>query len=347
MNMKNFLITLFAAAALLTVYLGWTYLRDNKLGNFKGKAELFVYPDTTPEGVISQIEEQTEIIHPKALRKVFRKKRVAEFITPGHYLVNEGTPSVALARMLNNGWEVPVTLTLSGTLRKRSDLVNKISSQMMISAEELDAAFQDSELLAKYGYTPQNLFSLFIPDSYSIYWSASVDDILACQKKANDAFWTEENLKKAKAQGLTPAQVSILASIVKGESNFEPEHPKIAGVYMNRLRKGMLLQADPTIAFCFDYSVDRILFKHLEVDSPYNTYKHRGLPPGPICVPTKSCLNAVLNPDIAGGNIFFCANSDFSGTHVFASTLAEHNRNARAFQTELTRRRRAKAAASK
>ncbi|MCQ2178016.1 MAG: endolytic transglycosylase MltG [Bacteroidales bacterium] len=345
--MKRLILAVFAAMALCVAYFGWTYLRDNKLGNFEGKADIYVYPGTDPEAVISQIEEQTVITRPRALRKVFRKKRVSEFITPGHYAINAETPSVSLARMLNNGWETPVTLTLSGTLRKRSDLVNKISAQMMVSAEELDAALQDTALLAKYGYTPRDLFSLFIPDSYSIFWSASVDDILACQKKANDAFWTEENVKKAAAQGLTPAEASILASIVKGESNYEPEHPKIAGVYLNRLHRGMLLQADPTVAYCFDYSLDRILFKHLEVDSPYNTYKHRGLPPGPICVPTKSCLNAVLNPDTAEGNIFFCANSDFSGTHVFASTLAEHNRNARAFQTELTRRRRAKTSSSR
>ena len=147
---------------------------------------------------------------------------------------------------------------------------------------------------------------------------------------------------KAKALRLTRQQASVLASIVKAESNNEAEMPKIAGVYLNRLKIGMPLQADPTIAFCYDYQLSRILLKHLEVDSAYNTYTHTGLPPGPICVPTRAALEAVLNPDFGGtwgaGNLYFCANSDFSGTHVFAKTLAEHNRNAAAFQAELTRR---------
>jgi len=135
-----------------------------------------------------------------------------------------------------------------------------------------------------------------------------------------------------------------LASIVTAESNNEAEMPKIAGVYMNRLKIGMPLQADPTIAFCYDYQLNRILLKHLEVDSSYNTYKHTGLPPGPICVPTRSAMEAVLHPDFGGtwgaGNLYFCANPDFSGTHVFAKTLSEHNRNAQAFQAELNRRSR-------
>lgn len=141
---------------------------------------------------------------------------------------------------------------------------------------------------------------------------------------------------------MTRIEVAVLASIVNGETNNEAEMPLIAGVYLNRLKSGWPLQADPTVAFCFDYSLGRILNKHLSVDSPYNTYKHTGLPPGPICVPTKAALDAVLNPDFGGergrGNMFFCASVAFDGTHVFARTLSEHNRNAEAFRRELTRR---------
>ena len=177
-----------------------------------------------------------------------------------------------------------------------------------------------------------------------MYWTDSVDEIFARQKKAWDAFWTADNDAKARALNLTRQQVSTLASIVKGESNHEPEMPRIAGVYLNRLKVGMPLQADPTIAFCYDYQLNRILNRHLSVDSPYNTYIHAGLPPGPICVPTRAALEAVLNPDFGGvwgaGNFYFCANPDFSGTHVFARTLAEHNRNAAAFRAELDRRSR-------
>jgi UPF0755 protein len=174
--------------------------------------------------------------------------------------------------------------------------------------------------------------------------------ILDKQKAAYDAFWTPENLKKASVQRLSQKEVSVVASIVKAESNHEPEYPSIAGVYLNRLRQGIRLQADPTVAFCYDYTLNRILFKHLEVDSPYNTYRHEGLPPGPICVPTRAALQAVLDADYgagagpgagepgSGGNLYFCANPDFSGTHAFAKTLTQHNANAAAFQRELNRR---------
>jgi len=138
--------------------------------------------------------------------------------------------------------------------------------------------------------------------------------------------------------------VSTLASIVKGESRYKPELPKIAGVYLNRLNIGMKLQADPTVAFCYDYTLNRILNRHLTIDSPYNTYKYHGLPPGPICVPDREYLEAVLNPDYGGGNIYFCADPSFNGSHRFAKTWAEHKANAIAFQRALTARNKAKAA---
>ena len=199
-----------------------------------------------------------------------------------------------------------------------------------------------NQLPATATLTRENIFALIMPDTYEMLWTADMAEILGRQKKAYEAFWTDENKGKARLQGLSQGEVSILASIVKGETNYEPEMPKIAGVYLNRLRKGMKLQADPTIAYCFDYKLNRILKKHLLVDSPFNTYKHAGLPPAPICVPTKACLEAVLNPDTSKGYLYFCANSNFDGTHSFASTYTEHLRNARSFQRALTIRQREK-----
>ena len=160
-------------------------------------------------------------------------------------------------------------------------------------------------------------------------------------KKEYDAFWTEDRLAKARAQGLDRMQVSVLASIVSGETLKAFEYPVIAGVYLNRYRKGMKLQADPTVAFCHGYTLDRILKKHLQIDSPYNTYKYAGLPPAPINVPPKGCLDAVLNP-ARHKYIYFCASPDFDGTHRFAVSYSEHLKNARAFQRELTKRRKSK-----
>lgn len=324
--------------------LGFSWLRDNKLPNFRKQAEIYVYPETTADEVFEMIADKAAVLSRRSLERTFRSKKVAEYLTPGHYTVSPSDASVYVARMLNNGWQTPVRLSLTGNLRIKSNIAAKIASQLLLDSATVHKALNDERLLADYGFTPRTVFSLLMPDTYDIYWTSTMVDVLDCQKAAWDAFWTPDNEAKAKALHLTRQQVSTLASIVKGESNYEPEMPKIAGVYLNRLKVGMPLQADPTIAFCFDYKLNRILNRHLTVDSAYNTYIHAGLPPGPICVPTRAALEAVLNPDFGGtwgnGNFYFCANPDFSGTHVFARTLADHNRNAEAFRAELNRRSR-------
>lgn len=346
-NKKVLIIPIILILMIVAAIFGWSYIRDNKMGNFEGKVNLYVYPKMGVDDVIKEIKKNTTIKSESALKAVFKRMQVQDFIKPGYYVVTPSTSSVALARMLNNGWQSEVNLVLSGTMRLKGELARKISNQLMLSQEEVRSAFDDRSLLAEYGFTPETLFALFIPDTYKCYWTASMKDVFDILKRSYDAFWTPDNVSKAKALGLSPMEVSILASIVQGESNYEPEQPKIAGVYLNRLDKDMLLQADPTVAFCFDYSMNRVLNKHLRFDSPYNTYKNKGLPPGPICVPGKSCLEAVLNPDRKDGYLYFCANPDFSGTHVFAVDLAGHNANAKAFQAELTRRQREKRSAGK
>lgn len=335
---------------LLLILLGgalcWNWLRDNKLSNFSTGAELYVTPGMTEPELRALIAEKTGLISQKSLDRSFKAKEVEKYLQPGHYTISAGNSSVYVARMFNNAWQTPVKLTLSGNLRLKGNIAAKIASQMLLDSATVRKALDDKALLAGYGFTPQTVFSLLIPDTYDIYWTASMEEILDKQKAAYDAFWTEENIAKAKKLGMSKQQVSTLASIVKGETNYEPEMPKVAGVYLNRLKVGMPLQADPTVAYCFDYTLNRVLNRHLEVDSPYNTYKHTGLPPGPICVPTRACLEAVLNPDFGGtwgdGNFYFCASAEFNGTHAFARTLAEHNVNANAFRAELNRRAAAK-----
>lgn len=308
---------------------------DNKAGNLSEPTEVYVYPDSTPEDVISQLS--ANIRRPKSLKRVFKKKRLADYLQAGHYSFGKNASSVFIVRSLNNGWQTPVNLTISGSLRLKGELAHKISAQMMLDSSAVADALQDAALLKNYGFTPATVFALFIPDTYELYWTASMRDILAGQKAAYDAFWTEENIAKARSLGLSPMEVSILASIVKGESKVQSEFSKIAGVYLNRLHRGMRLQADPTIAFCFDYTPNRILKKHLAVSSPYNTYKHTGLPPGPICIPDKAYLEAVLNPYVSENYLYFCASPSFDGTHRFARSYAEHARNAREFQKALSR----------
>lgn len=342
--MKKYIYILLALAVVFGAVTAWNWLRDNKIPNFNSRCELFVYPDTPVRAVEDSLCAHVRNV--KSIHRIFASKDVDNYMEPGHYVVDKGATSVYAARMLNNGWQAPVRLTLSGTLRKKGEIARKIAVQMMVDSATVHKALEDKALLGKYGFTPRNAFALLVPDTYEMYWTASVEDILDRQKEAYDAFWSEENLAKARKLGLSKDQVAIVASIVSGETNNVPEMPKIAGVYLNRLKIGMKLQADPTIAYCYDYSINRILRKHLSYDSPYNTYKNVGLPPGPIYVPTRNTLNAVLNPDCGtasgmpgkDGYIFFCANSDFSGTHVFAKTLSQHNENAKAFHKALTKR---------
>ena len=217
---------------------------------------------------------------------------------------------------------------------------------MMVDSASVAQALDSAAFLAGYGFTPENVFAMILPDTYQIYWTASVTDIFDRFKKEYDLFWTPERQAKAKAQKLNPLQVSVMASIVSGETLKSFEYPVIAGVYLNRYKKGMKLQADPTVAYCHGYTLDRILKKHLTIDSPYNTYKYAGLPPAPINVPPKACIDAVLNPD-THKYVYFCASPAFDGTHRFAVTYTEHLKNAREFQRALTDRRKAAAAAAK
>jgi len=319
------------------------YYSDNKKPNFTEDYVLYVHPDMTAGQVMDSLQAGAGTLRPKSIERAFRKMDVAGQMKPGRYVIDPSCVSMYVARMLVFGWQTPQKLTLSGTLRKKDRIAQRIGSQMMVDSAAVADALNDREFLAGYGFTPENVFALILPDTYEMYWTESVKDIFDRFKKEYDAFWTDERKAKAAVQGLSPMEVSVMASIVSGETLKAFEYPIIAGVYLNRYKKGMKLQADPTIAFCYDYTLDRILKKHLIVDSPYNTYKHVGLPPAPINVPPKACLDAVLNPE-KHGYIYFCASPAFDGTHRFAVTYSEHLKNARAFQRELTARRKAKAA---
>ena len=322
------------------------YYSDNRKPNFSQKYVLYVRPDTPVQTVMDSLQAGAGTLRPKSLARAFRKMEVAQNMKPGRYVVEPSSTSIYVARMLVFGWQTPQNMTLSGTLRTKERIAQRIGSQMMADSASVADALNDEAFLSEYGFTPENVFALILPDTYEMYWTASVKDIFDRFKKEYDAFWTPERISKAEAQGLSRLEVSVMASIVSGETLKSFEYPVIAGVYLNRYKKGMKLQADPTIAFCYGYTLDRILKKHLTVDSPYNTYKHVGLPPAPINVPPKACLDAVLNPD-KHRYIYFCASPTFDGTHRFAVTYSEHLKNARAFQRELTARRKAKAAAAK
>lgn len=336
--MKKVLIAISAALLVAGCVFASIFYIDNKKGNFSEDNILYVYPDMTSEDILDSLASVT--LNTRSLARCFRKEDVSQTVKPGRYVIRKSAAGIYVARMLKYGWQTPGNLTLSGTIRNKGILAKKISDQMMVDSASVASALDSAEFLSGYGFTPENVFALFLPDTYQMYWTASVKDIFDRMKKEYDAFWTPERVAKSEALKLTRMQVSILASIVSGETLKSFEYPLIAGVYLNRYRKGMKLQADPTVAFCHGYTLDRILKKHLSIDSPYNTYKYAGLPPAPINVPPKACIDAVLNPD-RHGYIYFCASPDFDGTHRFAVSYTEHLKNARAFQRALTARRKA------
>ncbi len=330
------LLVLMAVVGILLLFTGRLY-KDYRARAFSRQFELCVRPGTSPEAVLDSIFALGYARDEASLKRSFARIGADKDIKPGHYTFDTRSSAVYVARMLNKGWQSPVNLTLSGTIRTKGGLARKIGNQMLLDSAEVAESMASQEFLEKFGMDTTQLFAYIIPDTYQVYWTASMDDIFAKFKKGYDAFWTEERDRKAEALGLSRLEVSTLASIVDGETKYQPEQPAIAGVYLNRLRKGMKLQADPTVAYCFGYTLNRILTAHLSVDSPYNTYRYAGLPPGPISCPPKNCLDAVLNAE-KHDYLYFCAHSSLNGSHVFAVTYPEHLVNAKAFQRALTER---------
>jgi len=214
-----------------------------------------------------------------------------------------------------------------------------LAPHLMIDSVAIANALKDTVLCHQLGYDTATVVALFVPNTYEVYWNISAEALLQRMKKENDAFWNAQGRKeKAAALGLTPVEVATLASIVDEETAANAEKPTIAGLYLNRLRQGMLLQADPTVKFALgDFTLRRILNRHLEVDNPYNTYLYPGLPPGPIRVPSVVGIDAVLNHQ-QHDYLYMCAKEDFSGTHNFAHTLQEHLRNAARYAAALNQR---------
>ncbi|GAB6008684.1 endolytic transglycosylase MltG [Dysgonomonas reticulitermitis] len=240
----------------------------------------------------------------------------------GRYAVAPGMTIYDLIRDLRSGHQVPVKLKFNN-IRTKADLSKRISDQLMLSDESLYNKLNDINTCESLGFTPEDVVAMFIPNTYEIYWDIDTDDFLQRMKKEYSRFWDEKRISKAKEIGLSPAQVSTLASIVEEECTFSDEYPVVAGLYLNRLRIGQPLQADPTVKFAVgDFSLRRILNKH-KINSPYNTYQHTGLPPGPIRVPSIKGIDSVLNYD-KNDYLYMCAKEDFSGRHNFTKTHGEH-----------------------
>jgi UPF0755 protein len=299
---------------------------------------VYVYVDSSKDydNLLSQLDTTAHIRNEGFFKMLAAWKHYPENMKTGKYRLTPGMSHLQAVTLLRSGQQAPVTVTFNN-IRLKKDLAHRIGEQLEVPADSLLAQLDSPESTASYGFDTNTIAAMFIPNTYEIYWNITAERLMKRMKQEYDRFWTSARLAKAEAMGLSPIEVSILASIVEAETHTLKEYPIVAGLYYNRLKRGMPLQADPTVKFAVgDTGLRRILNVHLQVDSPYNTYRRIGLPPGPIRVPSIQGIDGVLN--YASHNyLYMCAKEDFSGTHSFASTLSEHNRNAQKYRAALNR----------
>ena len=309
---------------------------------FKGSAvdnshSIYVRPTDAYSAVVDSVAAHSR--HHWAFDLYAQRLDLDKNIKPGHYVMEPGMSVIEVVRMLKLGLQTPVKVTINN-VKTPQYLAGKLSRQIMADSTEIVKALTNQATARELGFTsPLTMFSIFIPNTYEFYWTVSPEEFVERMGKEYKRFWTEERDAKRKRSGLSRTEVSTLASIVYEETRKVDEMPRIAGVYINRLRKGIPLQADPTIKYAMqDFGLRRILYRHLKYPSPYNTYINKGLPPSPICMPSIDAIDAVLNFE-KHEYIFFCARPTFDGYHNFARTLKEHNANAKAYQNELNKRK--------
>ena len=322
-------------------YLKYRQLFEPNVPSKLENAFLLIPTGSTYKELVDNLYDSKFILDSAAFQVTadFMKFNKDSKVKAGRYKIEPNWSNRKLIQKLRSGEQSSVKVVISSG-RMVHEIIGKINGVIEADPMQLMDLLSDPAFLEENGYTSENLMSLFIPNTYNMFWNTNPKGFFNRLKKEKMNFWKSKNrLDKAKALDLTPEEVYTLASIVEKETNYKPERPKIAGVYLNRLKKGILLQADPTVVFATgDFTARRVLNKHLEVDSPYNTYKNLGLPPGPIGLASISSIDAVLNAD-EHNYIFFCAKPDNSGQHAFAKTLSGHNVNANKFRSWLNKRR--------
>lgn len=301
----------------------------------EGTRYVYIDRDDTPDSVRIKVQEAGHASGTLTLGLLMKLRKYE--VRTGRYPIEPGDGNYTVFYRLASGRQSPLMVTL-GNPRTVLQLAKSVGSQLEIDSAELASRLTDSAFCAQMGYTVETIPALFIPNSYEMYWDVSVEDFFARMQKEHSRFWKGKRTERAKEIGFSPLEVSILASIVDSETNYTPEKPQVAGLYINRLRKGMKLQSDPTVIFALrDFSIRRVGGRHLSVASPYNTYRYVGLPPGPIRIASITGMDAVLNYD-HHPYIYMCAKEDFSGSHNFAVTWAEHRANALRYQQALNQR---------
>lgn len=336
-NIKNKNIAI-AIVALVFVFVGSIYYYLFSSISVNGNTQfLYIDADDNIDSVYTKLAEVSNGNGMAGFKLLASCTSYKDNIRSGCYEITENNGILRVFRKLKNGLQSPVKLVIP-SVRTIEKLSAAIAKKIMPDSTTIAHALTDQSICNKYGYTPETIICMFIPNTYDIYWNTSIDNLLERMDEESKRFWNKERTHKAEAMGLNKIQIITLASIVDEETSNNDEKPMIAGMYYNRLKTNMPLQADPTIKFALKkFELKRIYNNMLQTDSPYNTYINTGLPPGPIRIPSVKGIDAVLNYT-RHNYLYMCAKEDFSGTHNFAVTYGEHLNNARKYTEALNKR---------
>jgi UPF0755 protein len=329
-----FFLLLLAAGALGLYFI---FMNPNITPAKRESPFVFIATGSTVEDAITALDTSVVFNSRFTFNIASRLMNYPGRVWPGRYKVHSAMSNLELLKMLRSGNQSMVELVFHN-IRTKEQFAERIDQQIEVTNDSLLYLMNDNEFLSAFDIDTNTALTLFIPNTYEFFWNTSGSQFFKRMKTEHDKFWNDERKQKASELNLTPAEITVLASIVEQETQRNDEKPTIAGVYLNRLKKNMNLQADPTLVYALgDFSIRRVLNEHKKIDSPYNTYMYRGLPPGPICIPSIASIDAVLNR-FSHNYLYFCAKEDFSGYHVFASTHQQHMTNAARFQRALNRR---------
>ena len=311
------------------------YFAPNVNGNQK---YIYIKTGSTFDEFLQSLTNKDVIKNIASFKEAAGKMRLVLSLKPGRYAIKEGMNNRTLINKIKAGNQEPVKLKFQN-IRKIENFAAYLAKNLEADSVAFMKVMDSAALVEKYGFNKENVYTLFIPNTYEFYWNISPIEFFEKMQKQYDKFWTPERKSKAASLNLSPIQATILASIVDSEALYDKEMPTIAGLYLNRLNRGILLQADPTVIFANDdFTVKRVTNRLLAVDSKYNTYRHAGLPPGPITMPSINAIDAVLNREV-NNYIYMCAKEDFSGYHNFAETVAQHEINAKKYREALNKRK--------
>jgi UPF0755 protein len=333
-RIKIFILGLSLVSAMFSYYVWQVFKTPNFNVSAKQDFALLVPEGANFTNVLDTLKKHDLVRDQLSFRFLAKVMGVSNRVRPGRYVISSEMGNFELLRKMRNGKQDAIKVVINN-FRLKEDIAGRLSKQLPFDSTYIYRMLDSNEVVATYGFNKETISCLFIPDTYEVFWTSDFAHFLIKMQKAHDRFWTKNRISQAANLGLTPIQVGILASIVYGESKEPSEQSRIAGVYWNRFKLNMVLQSDPTVVFAWkDFTIKRVTGRYTAINSPYNTYRFVGLPPGPISIPPRDVIDKVLNLE-KHNYIYFCAKEDFSGMHNFAATYEDHMVNAAKYQSAL------------